>query len=73
MRPVATDVWCGLSVGLSVCDVTMRYPAKTAGLIEMPFGMWAGVSHSNYVLAGGLDPQGKGNFGVGKGPSHGKV
>jgi len=28
----------------------MRYPAKTAGLIEMAFGMWSGVGHSNHVL-----------------------
>jgi len=63
------------SVGRSVCecDVMDRYPAKMAGPIEMPFGMWGGVDHSNHVLDGGLDPQGKGQFWVGKGPSHSKV
>ena len=61
MRP-ATDVWRGpcvyLSVCLSVCvcHLTTRYPAKTAGPIEMPFGMWGWVDHSNHVLDGGLDP-----------------
>ena len=44
VRPIATDVWRGWSVGLSVCDVTDMYPAKTAGPIEMPFGMWGGVA-----------------------------
>ena len=34
----------------------VRYPAKTAGPIEMPFRMWDGVGHSNHVLDGGLDP-----------------
>ena len=65
----------GLSVCVCVCvsHVTTRYPAKMAGPIEMRFGMWGGVGHSNHVLDGGLDPQGKGNFGVGKGPSHSKV
>jgi len=29
------------------------YPAKMAGPIEMPFGMWAQVSPSNHVLDGG--------------------
>ena len=36
---IATDVWCGLSLGLSVCpSVTQMYPTKTTGPIEMPFG-----------------------------------
>jgi len=75
MRRIATDVsmvcW---SVCLSVWNVTMRYPAKTAGPIEMPFGMWGGVGDSHHVLGGGLDPpMGRGNFVVGKGPSHSKV
>ena len=53
---------CGV-VCVSVCHVTTRYPAKTAGLIEMPFGMWGGVGQSNHVLDGGLDLyRGKGNF-----------
>ena len=65
MWPIATHMWRGLSVCVSVCDVTTRYPAKTAGPIEMPFGMWGGVGHSNHVLDGGLDaPRGSGNFGV---------
>ena len=63
MRPIATDMWRG-----------PRYPAKTAGPIEMPFGMWGGVGHSNHVLDEGLNPPGeRAIFGVGKGPSHSKV
>jgi len=34
MRPIATDVWRGLSVCLSE---TFRYPANTAGPLEMLF------------------------------------
>jgi len=56
MRPVATDVWRGLSIGRSCNGQVYRYPAKTAGPIEMSFGMWGGVGRSNHVLDGGLDP-----------------
>ena len=66
----------GLSVCLSVCLslVTRMYCGKTAGPIEMQFGMWGGVGDSHHVLDGGPDPPtGRGNFGVGKGPSHSKV
>ena len=75
MGPIATDVSVvGLSVCLSVCDVTTRYPAKTAGPIEMPFGMWGGVGDSHHVLDGGpAPPRERGNFGMGKRPSHSKV
>ena len=60
MRPIATDVcWRGWSVCRLVCDVMDRYPAKTAGPIEMPFGIWGGVGYSNYVLDGGQDPRGE--------------
>ena len=38
---------------MCLCHVTTTYPAKTAGPIEMPFGMCDGVGHSNYVLDGG--------------------
>ena len=64
MRRIATDVSvvC-LSVCVSVCDVTMRYPAKTAGPIEMPFSMWSAIGPSNHVLHGGPDPpMVRGNF-----------
>ena len=62
MRPIANDVSV---VCLPTCHVTMRYPAKTAGPIEMPFGMFGGVSHSHYVLDGGGSntPEVRGNFG----------
>ena len=43
MRPIATDVWRGRSVD----RVTDRYPAKTAGPIEMLFGVWGGVGPNN--------------------------
>ena len=35
--------------------VTRMNCGKTAGPIEMPFGMWGGVGHSHRVLDGGLD------------------
>ena len=58
----------------SVWNETIRYPAKMAGPIELPFGMWGGVGDSHHVLDGSPDPPtGSGNFGVGKGPSHSKV
>ena len=64
----------GLSVCLSVWNETIRYPAKTAGPIELPFGMWGGVGDSHHVLDGGPDPHTvMGNFGAGNGPSHSKV
>ena len=59
MWPIATDVWRGLYVCLSVC-VTDRYTAKTAGPIEMSFGRWDVVGPSNHVLDGGSDPPGEG-------------
>ena len=40
----------------------------------MPFGMWVGVGDSHHVLYGSpYPPRERGNFGVGKGPSHSKV
>ena len=75
MGPIATDVSvvC-LSVGRSVWNETIRYPAKTARPIEMPCGMWGGVGDSHHVLDGGPDlPAVRGKFGVEKGRSHSKV
>ena len=74
MRPIASHVH-GLSVSPSVrLMVTRMYCGKTAGPIEMPFSMWGGVGHSHHVLDGGPDPPtGRGNLGLGKGPSHSKV
>ena len=61
MRPIASHVH-GRSVRLLV---TTMYCGKTAGPIEMPFGMWGGVGDSHHVLDGGPDPPtGRGNFGV---------
>jgi len=56
---IATDVpW---SVCLLVTSVS---PAKTAKLIEMPFGLWTWVGPRNHVLGGSQDPpRGRGNFG----------
>ena len=48
-------------------------PEKTAGSIEMAFGVWGAVGPSNHVLDGGLDPRGKGSYGVMKGPFLSKV
>jgi len=72
MRPIASHVH-GLS--LSVCLlVTRMYCGKTAGPIEMPFGMWGGVGHSHHVLDGvRIPPTGRDNFEVGKGQSYSKV
>jgi len=71
MGRIATDVSV---VGLSVWNETIRYSAKTAGPIELPFGMWGGVEGNHHVLDGGPDPPTvRGNFGAGKGPSHSKV
>ena len=43
-------------------------PAKTAELIEMPFGLRTRVGPGNHVLDGGsVPPVGSGNFEVGKG------
>ena len=56
MRPIASHVH-GLSVCLSVCLlVTTMNCGKTAGPIEMPFGMWGGVGDNHHVVDGGLDP-----------------
>ena len=46
------------------------YCGKTAGPIEIPFGMWGGVGHSHHLLDGGPDsPTGRGrpNFMVERG------
>jgi len=73
MRHNSTDVWRGLFVYVSVCT-TDRYPAITAGPIEMPFGMWGGLGRSKHILDGGPDPpRGRGSFVLGKGLSHSKV
>jgi len=53
-----------LSVCLSVCH-TIVSPAKTAGQVEMPFGLRTWVGPRNHD--GGPDPHGKGQFWGGKG------
>ena len=48
---------CESDVCLSVrLLVTRMYCGKTAGPIEMPFGMWGGMGHSHHVLDGGPVP-----------------
>jgi len=47
-----------------VINVSDRYPAKTAGPIEMPFGMWGGVDDINHVLDGGPEPPLPGEWAV---------
>ena len=59
MRTIATDVWCVVCVCASE---TLMYPAKTAGPIEMTFGVCGWVGPSNHVLDGGPDPLGEGQF-----------
>jgi len=49
MWPIVTDVaW---SVGLSVTVMSL---AKTAELIEMPFGVWTRVGPRKHALGGGV-------------------
>ena len=53
MRPIVTDriAWSvSRSVGLTV---TLVSPAKTAALIEMPFGLWVRMGRRNHLLDGG--------------------
>jgi len=59
MRHIATDLWRGLSMYVSVCT-TDRYPAITGGLIEMPFGMWGGLGRSKHIVDGVQIPPGEG-------------
>jgi len=57
MRPIVTDRVAWSVVGLSVSL------AKTAALIEMPFGLRTWVGPGNPVLDGGSrSPHGKGQF-----------
>jgi len=67
--PIVTDqvVW---SVGLSV---TLVSPAKTAELIEMPFGLRSWVGPWNHVLDRGPDPPMERDNFEGEGASHCKV
>ena len=55
MQPITTDVWRDVSVCVSVCP-SRNGTLKTAGPIEMPFGVWGGVGPSNHVLDGRPDP-----------------
>ena len=69
MRPILTDrvAW---SVSLSV---TLVSPAKTAALIELPFGLRTWVDPGNHVLDGVQIPPWEGaNFG-GEWASHCKI
>jgi len=52
----------------SVClSVTLVSSAKTAELIEMPFGLRTRVGPGNHAVDGGPDPpMGRGNFEGGK-------
>ena len=46
-----------LSVSQFVClSVTIVSPAKTAELIEAPFGLWTQMGPRNHVLDEGPDP-----------------
>ena len=55
MRPIVTDVPWSVYVCVSVCPLVITTScAKTAELIEMPFGLWTRVSSRNHVL--GPDP-----------------
>jgi len=61
-------VYCYRSSSTVCRSVTLVSPAKTAELIEMPFGLRTRVGPGNHVLDGGPDPpMGRGNFEGGKG------
>ena len=49
------------SVGLSV-TLTVIITAKTAELIEMPFGLWAWMGPRNHVLDEAQIPVRRGNY-----------
>jgi len=58
MQPVVTD-----RVAWSVGCETIVCPAKTAELIEMPFGLKTQKGPGNHLLDGGpLSPHGRANF-----------
>jgi len=68
-------VWCTALLDLTwnYPSVTLVSPAKTAELIEMPYGLMTRVGPRNRVLDGGPHPpMGKGNF-MGEGASRCKV
>jgi len=70
MQPIVTD-----RVAWSVCQsVTLVSPAKTAELIEMPFGLRTLVGPGNHVLHGVQIPLWEGAiFLGGEGACHCKV
>ena len=73
MRPILSQVH-GLFVSLSVVG-HMDHVLWQNGWTDRD-AIWhvGGVGNSHHVLNGGLDPPtGRGNFGVGKRPSHSKV
>ena len=67
--PILSDVGVCHSVCLSLCLSVVGHAdvyivAKTAGPIEMPFGMRGGVGHSNTCIRWGFGPPtGRGSFG----------
>jgi len=68
MRPIVTD-----RVAWSVCrSVTFVSPAKTAEVIEMPFGLWTRLGLRNHVFDGVQIPLRRVNF-EGQGSAHCKV
>ena len=58
------DMYCHYRQSSVVCQlrgsVAIMSPAKTAELIEMPFGLWTRVGQSNHVLDGVQIPCAKG-------------
>ena len=55
-------------------SVTLVSPAKTAALIELPFGLTTWVGPENHVLDGGPDPpNGNGQILGGEWASHCKI
>jgi len=73
MRSIVTDrvTWYVELVYRSVCRSVCMSHAKTAGPIEMPFGLRICVGPGNHVLDGVQIPPWEGAILRGKGPSYG--
>ena len=68
IRPLLPTEYRGISVCMSACQsVTPVSPAKTAELIEVPFGLWAGMGPKHHVLHGSPDPPFEGAIVVDRG------
>ena len=72
LRHNVDAAYCYRRHGVVCLYVTDMSSAKTGEPIEMSFDKWARVAPHNHVMGGPDPPRGRGNFGVGKGPSSSK-